>query len=79
MADTLPGKGLLGWLGRQIGYVKHAIGRQVGQTVVYRQENVEEAGHPQQSGVTLRRTTIDEVIDHGGTRHSSRDQGTDAP
>ena len=25
MADKLPGKGLLGWLGRQVGYVKKAV------------------------------------------------------
>ena len=25
MPDPLPGKGFLGWLGRQVGYVKRAV------------------------------------------------------
>src|SRR5215218_7059661 len=84
MADKLPGKGLLGWLGRQVGYVKKAVqvdpaalpppkksppppkaaaaGVAEPPTVVYREGRVEEAEHPTQPGLKLRRTVIDEVI-----------------
>lgn len=101
MADTLPGNGFWGWLGRQIGHVKHAVKTDVthsapasgppqalpqgqaesagtsaapppaqapapeqppAKVVVYRDERAEEVEHPQQPGVILRRTTIDEVI-----------------
>jgi hypothetical protein len=84
MADKLPGKGLLGWLGRQVGYVKKAVqadpaalappakpppGPKVAaapppeaRTVVYREGRVEEAEHPTQPNLKLRRTVIDEVI-----------------
>jgi hypothetical protein len=86
MSDKLPGKGLLGWLGRQIGYVSKAVRtdpaaptaqppvspNQADQTkppqaepegaVLYRQGQVQEAEHPTQPGVKLRRTIIDEVI-----------------
>jgi hypothetical protein len=83
MADKLPGKGLLGWLGRQVGYVKKAVQvdpaalpppkkapppsatdaqQPEAPTVVYREGRVEEAEHPTQPGLKLRRTVIDEVI-----------------
>jgi hypothetical protein len=78
MADRLPGKGLFGWLGRQVGYVKKAVQidpaalpppskkqhsePQSAPTVVYREGRVEEADHPTQPGMKLRRTVIDEVI-----------------
>ena len=88
MADKLPGKGVLGWLGRQVGYVKKAVQadpatlpapakeapkkspppqskeapRPDAPTVVYREGRVEEAEHPTQPGLKLRRTVIDEVI-----------------
>lgn len=69
MPDTppdKPGKGLLGWLGRQVGYVKRAVKTDVTAPtqpkVVYRADKVEEAPHPAEPNVTLRRTTIDEVI-----------------
>lgn len=64
----------LGWLGRQIGHVKQAVKTDVTKpksaapapkpqpTVVYRDDKVEEAEHPTQPGVKLRRTVIDEVI-----------------
>lgn len=86
MSDRLPGKGLFGWLGRQIGYVSKAVrtdaaaapiqrpappvepnepeppaGEPAG-AVLYRQGQVQEAEHPTQAGVKLRRTIIDEVI-----------------
>jgi hypothetical protein len=90
MANTPPGKGLFGWLGRQVGHVKKAVqaepkaltqspqkpatpGPSTGAApkpsavqsdskVLYREGRVEEADHPTQPGVKLRRTVIDEVI-----------------
>jgi hypothetical protein len=87
MSDNLPGNGIFGWLGRQVGYVKKAVktkptkappakrsaaqsgpGTPVDTTVptppavLYRQGQVQEAEHPTQPGVKLRRTIIDEVI-----------------
>lgn len=63
MGDV-PGKGVFGWLGRQVGHIKKAIHTDVEapQQVTYRNRQVEEAEHPDQPGVKLRRTTIDEVI-----------------
>lgn len=60
--DQLPGRGLLGWLGRQIGYVKRAAKADVKTEPLYRSEVVEEQAHPADPGITLRRTTIDEAI-----------------
>jgi hypothetical protein len=62
--EQRPGKGFLGWLGRQIGHVKKAVKTDVVREpkVVYRDGKVEEAAHPSEPGVKLRRTTIDEVI-----------------
>ena len=57
----LPGHGLLGWLGRQVGHVAKAVRTDVTPTTVVRQ-TVQEQPHPTQAGVTLRRTTTDEVI-----------------
>jgi hypothetical protein len=54
-----------GWLGRQIGHVKTAVKTDVSKPapkVVYRNNKVEEKPMPNQPGVKLRRTTIDEVI-----------------
>ncbi|HEV7301497.1 MAG TPA: hypothetical protein VGN72_19190 [Tepidisphaeraceae bacterium] len=63
--EKLPGKGLFGWLGRQIGYVSGAVKRDVGAPrTIYKQQKVEERPLPQQPNVTLRRTTIDEVVQH---------------
>ena len=84
MADKLPGKGLFGWLGRQVGYVSKAVKTPPAVTppakrsepqsappppaeaptpaVLYRHDEVQEAEHPAQPGVKLRRTIIDEVI-----------------
>ena len=64
---------LFGWLGRQVGHVKKAVKADVTKKkpraaaapkpkVVYRDDKVEEADHPTQPGVKLRRTVIDEVI-----------------
>jgi hypothetical protein len=63
MSESLPGKGLFGWFGRQVGHLKKAIHTDpAGPKVAFRAETVEEAAHPAQPGVKLRRTTIDEVI-----------------
>jgi hypothetical protein len=63
MAEQLPGKGFLGWLGRQVGYVARAVKSDAGGgKTVYRDQKVEETRLPQDPSVTLRRTTIDEVI-----------------
>lgn len=63
---TTPGKSrfehAMGWLGRQVGHVVRAARRPVGEKVVYRRERVDEASLPGRPGVTLRRTTTDEVI-----------------
>lgn len=60
--DNLPGKGLFGWLGRQVGYITRAARKDVTRQTVYREQTVQEAPLPQDQNVTLRRTTIDEVI-----------------
>ena len=66
-----PGKGFLGWLGRQIGHVSKAVQTDVEQPPLpaslppkplYREERVEEVPHPTEPAVTLRRTTIDEAL-----------------
>ena len=83
MSDKLPGKGLFGWFGRQVGYVAKAVKTKptaaappakrsapqsgaaeqpAAPAVLYRQGQVQEAEHPSQPGVKLRRTIIDEVI-----------------
>jgi hypothetical protein len=91
MADKLPGDGLMGWLGRQIGHVKKAIKSDpqsatsapsvsadpspsdtsqpradtpanASPNVIYRQDRVDEAPHPENPGLKMRRTVIDEII-----------------
>ena len=61
MPQEPPGKGFLGWLGRQVVYVKKAIDTDVTPSV-YEQRQVEERPHPQDPSITLRRTTIDQAI-----------------
>jgi len=66
------GKGFLGWLGRQVGYVDKA--RQPGvekpalpaapAKVLYQNAKVEEVVDPRNPTVKLRRTVIDEAIEH---------------
>ena len=55
-----------GWLGRQVGHVKKAVHEDAAKVeppkVIYRNGTVEEKNLPDQPGVKLRRTTIDEVI-----------------
>ena len=62
MSTKRSGEGILGWLGRQVGYVRKAIRTDVQKTVVHRQQEVQEATLPEHPDVTLRRTVIDEVI-----------------
>ena len=65
MSTTRPGKGWLGWLGRQVGYVRHAVRTDPAAPqpkVVYRQNHTVEQPLPDKPGVKLRRTVIDEVI-----------------
>jgi len=52
----------MGWLGRQIGYVAKAIKADVSSQVVFRQQDVQEAVHPDDPKIKLRRTVIDEVV-----------------
>lgn len=61
MQNTSPGKGFLGWLGRQVGYVKKAITTDVSPRL-YEQRKTEQLPHPENPDLILRRTTIDEVI-----------------
>lgn len=59
----LPGKGLLGWLGRQVAYVRKAMKTDVSASkTVYRDCKIEEKPLPHDPGVKLRRTVIDEVV-----------------
>jgi hypothetical protein len=58
-----PGKGFLGWLGRQVGHVKKAVQTDpAGPKTIYRNQKVEEVPHPEDPNIKLRRTTIDEAI-----------------
>ena len=61
---NLPGKGLFGWFGRQVGHVARAVRTDVtdGPRTVVRTTQVLEQQHPTVPNVTLRRTTVDEVI-----------------
>jgi hypothetical protein len=78
-----PGRGLLGWLGRQVGHVVKAVRTDVvppavppPATTVYRTEQVQELPHPTQPGVVLRRTTTDEVIVRDGGGGAAATSGT---
>jgi len=57
-----PPKGLLHWLGRQVGYVTRAIKANVAARTVYRDSRTEEKSLPNDPNVKLRRTVIDEVV-----------------
>jgi len=79
MSEKLPGKGFLGWLGRQVGHVKKAVQTDVNATkVAYRKEKVEEVQHPEDPAVKLRRTTIDEVIVRNELPEKKTDEGSGA-
>jgi hypothetical protein len=76
--DERPGRGFLGWLGRQVGYVSKAIKAPVPGApeakatvekavpqepkVLYRNDTVSELPHPDDPNLKLRRTIIDEVV-----------------
>jgi hypothetical protein len=64
MNNRPPGKGWLGWLGRQVGYVRKAVHTDPvpPPKVIHRKNHVEEKELPSQPGVKFRRTVIDEVI-----------------
>lgn len=74
MSEQLPGKGFLGWLGRQVGHVKRAAKTDVTAKTdeatktdaaakkIYEQKKIDESPHPQDPSLLLRRTTIDEAI-----------------
>ena len=61
--QKLPGNGLLGWLGRQVAYVRKAMKADVAASkTIYRDCKIEEMPLPQDPKVKLRRTVIDEVV-----------------
>ena len=71
--NNLPGRGFLGWLGRQVGHVAKAVKTEVAAPavaaappaepmVVYRTDTVEQVPHPTDPNVVLRRTVVDEVV-----------------
>lgn len=63
MPAKQPGKGFLGWLGRQVGHVKKAVQADpAAPKTLYRNEKVEEVPHPENPNIKLRRTTIDEAV-----------------
>ena len=76
----------LGWLGRQVGFVNKAIKADVTKPqtppepakkepeVVFRTDRIEEAPHPADPSLVLRRTTRDEVIrDEAKTQQQSQE------
>ena len=60
----LPGKGFIGWLGRQIGYVRKAVETDVKNEpkTVYRDTKIAEQPLPDDPKIKLRRTVIDEIV-----------------
>ncbi|MGD0387594.1 MAG: hypothetical protein ABSC42_01455 [Tepidisphaeraceae bacterium] len=61
--QKLPGNGLLGWLGRQVAYIRNAMKTNVAASkTLYRDCKIEEMPLPQDPKVKLRRTVIDEVV-----------------
>ena len=54
-----PGKGLFGWLGRQVGYVAKAVKHDP--ELIARKEEVVEKSLPDHPDVVFRRTITDEV------------------
>lgn len=74
-SKKLPGEGFLGWLGRQVGYVRNAVrhpaaGDALAPPVdapppaqtIYRDSKVIEQPMPGRPEVLLRRTVIDEAV-----------------
>ena len=71
MSVERPGKGLMGWLGRQVGHVRAAVRHDP--AVVAKRERVEEKADPAHPGLTFRRTVVDEV------RRQNQNDRPDAP
>jgi hypothetical protein len=64
-----PGRGFLGWLGRQVGYVKKAVQTDpAAEKKLFENKRVEEAPHPENPNIKLRRTVIDEAIEKKGEK-----------
>lgn len=61
MSESLA-KYLARWFGRQVGHVKGAVKGETEEKKLYEKKVVEEARHPDDPKVVLRRTTIDEAI-----------------
>ena len=59
MSEKLPGKGLLGWLGRQVGHVTRAV--RYDPESVAKKSSVEERRDPEHPDLVFRRTVTDEV------------------
>jgi hypothetical protein len=56
-------RSLFGWLGRQLGYVKGGVNKNVTQPkIVYKKTTVHETTLPDRPDEKLRRTIIDEVV-----------------
>ncbi len=72
MSENYPGKGLWGWLGRQVGYVRQAARHHPGRHIIWRAEQTQDTTLPDRPDLTLRRTTIDEVIVHGPPRQENQ-------
>lgn len=60
--QPLPGEGIWGWLGRQVGYVSKALKTPVGSKTLWRSSKVEEKALRDAPELKFRRTTVDEVI-----------------
>jgi hypothetical protein len=55
----------MGWLGRQVGHIRCAIRHNpadVKNEVIWRDRRVDQIPHPANPELTLRRTTVDEII-----------------
>jgi hypothetical protein len=76
--NNLPGKGFLGWLGRQVGHVKKAVKTDVTapapSKIVYRECTIEEKESPVDPNLKFRRTVIDEVVKEDLNRRDAETQ-----
>ena len=55
-----PGRGFLGWLGRQVGHVKKAV--EADSSEAFERTTVTEVPHPTDPRLTLRRTVTDQAV-----------------
>jgi hypothetical protein len=60
MAKKVVSKGIGGWLGRQLGHIRHAVNAPVTEKTVYKRQSVQQV--PVAPNVTARRTVTDELI-----------------